>query len=256
MKRTVGSNLFFRLSIIMAIVASFTVCGLALLQVKKQILNLQSILAAQTAARQNSEVDLAKARSDLITTAATLKELRANLQATTLEKQQAQTTAAAQAKKAAETLATVSQQRDEAQATLARYRAAGMEPEQITTVARQIKALQINLVNAEKTNQLLSAKIERLNRLIPGDDGATWPSELHAKVLASDPKWRFVVLDAGEDKGVLENGEILLSRQGKLLAKAKISRVHKERSIANIVPGWEFADVVEGDSASAAPTRF
>ena len=239
----------------MAIVASFTVCGLALLQVKKKILNLQSNLAAQTAARQHSEVDLAKARSDLITSAANLKELRASLQATTLEKQQALTAAAAQAKKGAETLATVSQQRDEAQAHLARYRAAGLEPEQIASASRQIKTLQANLLNAEQTNHLLTAKIARLNQLIP-DDNVAWPAELQAKVLASDPKWHFVVLDAGEDKGVPQNGEILLSRQGKLLAKAKISRVHKERSIANIVPGWEFADVVEGDSASAAPTRF
>jgi hypothetical protein len=79
------------------------------------------------------------------------------------------------------------------------------------------------------------------------------PSNLRAKVVAADPKWHFVVLDAGEKAGVVERGEVLLSREGKLLARARVSRVDAEQSIANVLPGWEMKDIVEGDSAIPAP---
>jgi len=257
MKRTTGCSSLLRISLIMAILASLSVCGLALTQVKQKLRNLQKNLATETATRQKTEMDLAKARTDLATSIAALKEVRADLEATTLEKQRTSAVAAAQAKKATETLTTTSRQRDEAQANLARYQAAGMEPEQIVSVAKQLKALQNDLLVARKNNELLTRKVQRLASFHP-EDGctATLPADLKAKVIASDPKWHFIVLDAGEDQGVVEHGEVLVSRQGKLLAKAKVSRVHKDRCIANLVPGWEFAEVVEGDCASSMLAHF
>jgi hypothetical protein len=131
-----------------------------------------------------------------------------------------------------------------------------MQPEQIVGAARQLKALQNELVAARKDNELLMRRVQRLASLVPDEGGAVvLPADLKAKVVASDPKWHFIVLDAGEDQGVVEYGEVLLSRQGKLLAKAKVSRVHKDHCIANLVPGWEFTEVVEGDSASPAMSQ-
>ena len=71
---------------------------------------------------------------------------------------------------------------------------------------------------------------------------------LKGKVLATDPKWDFVVLNVGEDQGVLENGELLVNRNGKLVAKVRVRTVEKTRCIANIVPGWKIGEVLEGDS--------
>jgi hypothetical protein len=73
------------------------------------------------------------------------------------------------------------------------------------------------------------------------------PASLKGKVLVSDPKWNFVLLDVGEDKGVLERGELLVNRNGKLVAKVVVSRVQKDRCIANVLPGWELGEVMEGD---------
>jgi hypothetical protein len=64
-----------------------------------------------------------------------------------------------------------------------------------------------------------------------------------------DPKFDFVVLDVGHDKGMLENGEMLVSRDGKLVAKVKVRAVERDRSIANVLPGWKLTDVYEGDVA-------
>ena len=78
------------------------------------------------------------------------------------------------------------------------------------------------------------------------------PATLVGKVLVTDPKWDFVVLNVGEDQGALSNGELLVSRDGKLVAKVKITSVQKDRSIANIVPGSKLGEVLEGDKVIPA----
>lgn len=70
--------------------------------------------------------------------------------------------------------------------------------------------------------------------------------------MAVDPKWDFVVLNVGEDQGVLQNGELLVSRDGKLVAKVIVRSVQKDRCIANMVPGWKLGDIYEGDVAIPA----
>jgi len=71
-------------------------------------------------------------------------------------------------------------------------------------------------------------------------------------VLVTDPKWNFVVLNIGEDQGVLERGELLVNRDGKLVAKVIVRSVQKDRSIANVMPGWELGEVMEGDQVIPA----
>jgi hypothetical protein len=73
------------------------------------------------------------------------------------------------------------------------------------------------------------------------------PASLRGKVLVTDPKWNFVVLNVGENQGVLEYGEFLVNRNGKLVAKVMVRTVQKDRSIANVLPGWELGEVMEGD---------
>jgi len=52
--------------------------------------------------------------------------------------------------------------------------------------------------------------------------------------------------------GVLQNGELLVSRDGKLVAKVIVRSVQRDRSIANLVPGWKLGDVYEGDQVIPA----
>jgi hypothetical protein len=40
---------------------------------------------------------------------------------------------------------------------------------------------------------------------------------------------------------------MLVSRDGKLVAKVIISDVQKDRSIANVMPGWKLDEFREGD---------
>jgi hypothetical protein len=61
-----------------------------------------------------------------------------------------------------------------------------------------------------------------------------------------------VILNVGEDQGALRYGELLINRQGKLVAKVKITTVEKNRSYANVEPGWQLGEILEGDQAIPA----
>jgi hypothetical protein len=78
------------------------------------------------------------------------------------------------------------------------------------------------------------------------------PADLKGKILVVDPKWDFVVLNIGDNQGVIQDGELLVSRDGKLVAKVIVRTVEKDRSIANIVPGWKLGEVIEGDEVVPA----
>ena len=70
---------------------------------------------------------------------------------------------------------------------------------------------------------------------------------MNGSVLVVDPKWKFVVLDLGENVGLRKNGVFMVSREGKLISKVKVRQVDPERSIADILPGWSVSEVREGD---------
>jgi hypothetical protein len=110
------------------------------------------------------------------------------------------------------------------------------------------------LAGAEKTNLVLVAELKKWQP--PGDGPILLPAELSAKVLTSDPKWHFILLDAGENQGVVRNAEVLVRRQGKLVARARVTRVQGDRCIADLMPGWELADVLEGDVVIPAFPRI
>ena len=89
------------------------------------------------------------------------------------------------------------------------------------------------------------AKIDQYES--PEDAVPILPANLRGKVLVVDPKYDFVVLDIGANKGVEAKGVLIVSHDSKLVAKVKVSSVQPDRSIANIMPGWKLGPVHEGD---------
>ena len=73
------------------------------------------------------------------------------------------------------------------------------------------------------------------------------PGNLHGKVTAVDAQFDFVVLDIGENQGVREHGELLVSRGEKLVGKIRVLDVKKDYSIANILPDWKQGEIQTGD---------
>jgi hypothetical protein len=240
-----------RTGLVVAIVACVTVFSIEMTRIKGKILSLNNRLSAQTAAREKAEADFVNAQEEARKTAISLTRTTKELEAKAAQ-------VSAQAEQIAKLTHDVEKlrvERDDARAELAAYHSL-MTPEQVANAAKQIKTLEDSVTAMNEENALLVRSLKRLQRLVP-DNICTiqLPPDLNAKVLAVDPKWHFVVLDAGEDQGVIEHGELLVSRGGKLVAKIQVSRVEKNRCVANVMDGWNLAEMMEGDRAIPADPR-
>ena len=246
--------MLIRISLIVAILAGLAVGGLNFVKVKEKITTLQTDLKQQTDGRLKAETELASTKKDLTKTTAELKQTKTELEATTAAKEKADAELAAQVKrtdKLTEDLTKTRQERDDAQQQLEAYRVTGVTPQQILAMNKEFKTLQDNLAVADTENKVLARKVKKLEtELAVYKDKEFFvplPASLKGKVLVADPKWNFVVLSIGEDQGVLERGELLVNRNGKLVAKVVVRSVQKDRCIANVLPGWELGEVMEGD---------
>jgi len=246
--------MLIRISLIVAIIAGLAVGGLNFVKVKEKITTLQANLKEQTDGRQKAETELASTKKDLNKTTAQLKQTKAELEATTAAKEKADAEVAAQTKRAdklTEDLSKTIQERDGAQQDLAAYKATGVSPQQILAMNKEFKTLQDGLAVADTENKVLARKVRKLETELAVYRDPNFfvplPAGLKGKVLVADPKWNFVVLSVGEDQGVLERGELLVNRNGKLVAKIVVRSVQKDRCIANVLPGWELGEVMEGD---------
>src|ERR1035441_5369544 len=246
--------MLIRISLIVAIIAALAVGGLNFVKVKEKITTLQAALKHQTDGRVKAETELATPKKEFNNTISELKQTNIKRSATTAAKEKADADLAAQSKRAdqlTEDLTKTRTERDAAQQDLSAYKVTGLSPQQILGMDKAYKALQDNLAVAQTENTVLARKVNKLDTELKVYRDPTFfvslPANLKGKVLVADPKWNFVVVNVGEDQGVLERGELLVNRNGKLVAKIVVRSVQKDRCIANVLPGWELGEVMEGD---------
>jgi uncharacterized membrane-anchored protein YhcB (DUF1043 family) len=251
--------MLIRISLIVAIVAALAVGTLNILLVRDKINTLidqrnefhnkwdqtRNELDSTKKELAKTQNDLAQTQQDLTNTMTQLTKVEADDQAQTKR-----------ANELADKLAKTSQELDDTQNQLAAYKATGYTPDQIGGLAKTIKSTQNELEAVKEENAVLQRTVSRLtvklNELIGSNYVVTLRADLKGKIIAVDPKWDFVVLNIGGDQGVLEDGELLVSRDGKLVAKVIVRSVEKDRSIANLMPGWQLGDVIEGDVVTPA----
>jgi len=195
---------------------------------------------------------LAKTKDDLAQTQQELAD-------TQVARDKAVADAATQSKRAddlSDKLAKTTQERDDARNNLAAYTATGLTSDQVGKLNATLKNAQTEIEAINEEKMVLQRAVNRLQTRLAKYEGPETDIKLRAdlkgKILVVDPKWDFVVLNIGEDQGVLEDGELLVSRDGKLVAKVVVRSVEKDRSIANIVPGWQLGEVIEGDEVTPA----
>jgi len=252
--------MLLRISLIVAILAALAAGALNVLKVREKINTLMSQRDDYHKQYDDTNTKLASTTQTLNKTKADLAQTQQQLNDAVAARKKAEDVAATQQKRAddlAAQLTKATADRDDAQAKLAAYTATGKSAAEVATLAKELKDAQdaIDIANQEKL--ILTRTIARLNNKLnellgPGDYVIKLRPDLKGKVVVVDPKWDFVVLNIGEDQGVIEDGELLISRDGKLVAKVVVRTVQKDRSIANIVPGWKIGDVYEGDLATPA----
>jgi hypothetical protein len=251
--------MFIRISLIVAIAAALFVGGWNVVKVREKITALVSQRDDERGKKVEALSNLSKAKTELTKSQAALKQTTQDLADAKTEREKAVVTAAAQTKRADELsdkLAKTTQERDDSLNQLGAYKATGLTSDQVGKLSRTLKEAQeaVEIVNEEKLvlQRALTRLQGRLAKYEGPDPTIRLRADLRGKILVVDPKWDFVVLNIGQDQGVLEDGELLVSREGKLVAKVVVRSVEKTRCIANVVPGWKLGEVIEGDEVSPA----
>jgi hypothetical protein len=251
--------MLIRILLIVAIIAGLGAGGLGYYEVSTQIPALKdqrdkehTNYTTEQAAHKKTKTELKKTQADL---ASTQQELSDTKDA----RDKALARADAQQKRAddlSDKLAKAVQERDDAQNLLAAYKATDLTPDQVVKLNKQLKDAnaQIAVISGEKAvlQRQLARKTAELDRITGGSPVVLLRPDLAGKVVVVDPKWDFVVVNVGDDQGAMEDGELLVSRDGKLVAKVVIKSVQKDRCIANVVPGWKLGEMIEGDMVTPA----
>jgi hypothetical protein len=248
-----------RICLIVAVVAGLAVAVINFIQVKEVITTTRAARDEFEKNWQNETTAHTSTKKKLTGTEAELASTKSTLRQT----EEARDTALADAKTKGEQAAKLSaqlkdttKQRDDAQAELASWEALSIPVNQVKKIIADNKESQQQIEAQKSEIKLLTTKNKSLeNELAYYRDpeyAVKLPDGLKGNVLISDPKWDFVVVNIGSDQGVLERGELLVNRDGKLVAKVRVFRVEKNRSIANLVSGWKIGEVIEGDSVIPA----
>jgi len=247
--------MLLRISLILAILAGLGVIGVSQFMLRPQVVKI-----IEEREHNKTEWDKTQKRLDktnvvlkttlekLAKTETDLGETKTQLAATTAKFETEQKRANGLQENLNKSNADLTAARNE----LAAYEGTGVKPEEIKGLVANVKSLQQANDGLKEESKLLVNQVRKLtNQLaqITSDKeiDPPIPPEVRGKVLVVDPKWDFLVLDVGSKNSVPDRGVLLVSRQGELVAKVRVTSVQDNRSIANIMPGWKIKDVMEGD---------
>lgn len=149
-------------------------------------------------------------------------------------------------------LAKAIEDRKAAMAELAKWESTGLKPEGIKPLLDNLKKSEDTIAVLEEEKKILNRTVAELDNRIqilvgPEDYIVKLPPGSKGNIIAVDPKWNFVVLDLGSDKGMLEGGVLMVHRNSKLVGKVRIKEVLPNRSVAHLMAGWKLGDIEEGD---------
>jgi DNA repair exonuclease SbcCD ATPase subunit len=251
--------MLIRITLVLAIIAAIAAGTLNLIEVKEKINTVIGQRNDERDQKVQAQTELASTKKELKTTQDNLKTTQDELADTKTQLTKATAAVAVQTKRADDLsgqLAKVTQDRDDAQNNLAAYTSTGLTADQVAKLNKTLKDAR-TVIEANKAEELvmmhtIARLTNELNKYIGPDEYVKLRADLRGKIIVVDPKWDFVVLNVGEDQGVIKDGELLVSRDGRLVAKVIVRSVQKDRCIANLVPGWSLGEVIEGDEVSPA----
>jgi hypothetical protein len=219
--------------------------------------HIQGIITVRDENKQNWDRELARANKlnkELKTTQETLATTEKNLEETKTSLVAMTSRATEQERRAnglQQTLDTTKRDLTTAQQDLSAWKALGIPVEEVSrTIVSEKRFRQLTTVLEDEKRVLLKENTRLTNmiaELTLGEDLPVPMPGAKGTVVAVDPKWNFVVLDVGENGGARQRGVFLVSRNGKLVGKVRVTNVQPNRSIANVVPGWQLDEILEGD---------
>ena len=247
-------TMLLRISLIIAIVASLAAAAMTHIKVADKITTLTTDLEQTKTTLETTQASEKSAKARANKAEGELRQANNELANATNDLAQALLKGSQQERRANELqnrMETIAQERNTAQQELAAWKAKGITPDQIDSLMQQLKDTVTAYQHATnevdvfwRNNQKLQARLEKYE----GELKVPEMPPIKGKVIAVDPKWEFIVIDIGAEQGAQVRGELLVSRQGKLVAKVKLTSVEAKRSIANVISDWKQSDIMEGDA--------
>ncbi|HTH49052.1 MAG TPA: hypothetical protein VMB21_16165 [Candidatus Limnocylindria bacterium] len=234
---------------IAALVVNFVVTKPAIEQQTQKLGETTQQLASMTEAKGKAETEAKVAKANAEKAGRELSETKTALETASTEASLQKT----RADKLATDLSKTAKERNEANQELARWQVLGIQPEQVTKLQADFRDASDARAALNEEKRIFIRDIAslqtRLSRYEGGDEKPVEMPGLKGSVIAVDPKWDFVLLDVGADQGAKEHGVVMVRHGDKLIGKARIVSVEKDRSYANLLPDWKQGDVAvaEGD---------
>ena len=247
--------MLIRICLILAVVAGLGALGITHFQVDKKLKDVVADRDQTRTQRDGFENDLKLTKEQLAATNAYLITVVADRDDAKSKQATAEDAAKASeaAKKTAESaLASLKTRFDTIQSTLAKWTGLNKPFEAVHQMVETYPKLKDERDAFELEKQLLVRKLKATEAklalyLDPDATPPELPIGLKGKIVQVDPKYQFVVLNIGGNQGVLERGEMLINRQGRLIGKVKITSVEPDRCVANVLKAWKQDEPYEGD---------
>lgn len=251
--------MLIRISLILAIVAALAAGTLNFLQVQDKIKALSSQRDDERSQKQTAQQDASSTHAKLNQTVTLLNQTKQDLSDANSKREaaeQAEAVAIQNAETMSKQLTDTQNTLKDTQDKLGAYETTGVPASDVAKLNSRLKEEQTALDIANQENLVLMRANARLTNELakyqPLSPDILLPADLKGKVLVVDPKWDFVVLNVGDDQGVIQDGQLLVSRDGKLVAKVIVRSTDKDHCIANVMPGWKLGPVIEGDIVTPA----
>jgi hypothetical protein len=249
-----------RIFLIVTIIAALGCIAIGLFVIKPAREKLEADLktANETAASEKKQKEDAvgqmdKAKKELSSTKADLATAQSNL-----EKNKAEL--ADREKKIQEvqsSLESASKELEEKKADLQKIQESLPAGVPIDQVAGKFKEFQDNLTTLDQEKKVLSEQLakltsekKKLEEYIQNKKEGVMPMGLTGHILAINKDWNFVVLDIGQQQGVVEKVPMMVHRGGNLIGKVMVTSVEPSIAIADVMPEWKKEDFQEGDLVS------
>jgi predicted RNase H-like nuclease (RuvC/YqgF family) len=193
---------------------------------------------------ENRYEELQNTKKDLETTRQDLAKTKSELETTKVELADTQA-------KVTELTDTVAQK--DAELAQASGRITQLEQDK-ANLQGQIDELNNQLVKSEEDMRDLQDQVATLDKIIKdmeiekGGPVLGVPSGLSGKIVIVNPDWNFVILDIGSDQKLVPGAEMMVHRADRLIGKVRVSSVHKNLAVAEIMADWRQADPNEGDN--------
>ncbi len=246
--------MLIRICLILAIVAGLATAAIGFVQLQDRIKLHMTERDTEKGLKEKEITEHNKAKKNLKDTQEKLAVTEKNLTETTADRDKLRgdnerllASEASLTKRKAELEKSLS----DASAKIEQWRQVGLQPDEVKAVIATLEKTKKERDAFIGENKILGDKIKgldaKLDELLGKDVIPELPRGLTGRIVAVDPKYNFVVLDIGGEKGVKARGEMLVSRNGKLVGKVKIASVEPTRSIGNLLPEWQNGEIMEGD---------